>query len=172
VTAATVVFADDGSEDAQHAIAVAGELLGAHRALFVHVRLLPVPQIVAAGEDEESYTAFEQAQQREVDRISAEGVEAAARAGSEAEAVVAAADSVAGVRGVRAVCKATSPARSHAYRRATDTRRRKRSRRWPTARGRRSTRSSEIHTTRAASSRPHRPSGAGACCSWSRRTTA
>jgi len=97
--AATVVFAYDGSEDAQRAIAVAGELLGAHRALIVHVRLLPVPQIVAAGEDQESYTAFEQAQQREVDRVSAEGVEAAVRAGFEAEAVVAAADSVAGVWG-------------------------------------------------------------------------
>jgi len=99
VMAATVVFAYDGSEDAQRAIAVAGELLGAHRALIVHVRLLPVPQIVAAGEDEEPYTAFEQAQQREVDRVSAEGVEAAVRAGFEAEAVVAAADSVAGVWG-------------------------------------------------------------------------
>jgi nucleotide-binding universal stress UspA family protein len=97
--AATVVFAYDGSEDARRAIAVAGELLGAGRALIVHVRLLPVPQIVAAGEDEEPYTAFEQAQQREIDRVSAEGVEAATRAGFDAEAVVAAADSVAGVWG-------------------------------------------------------------------------
>jgi nucleotide-binding universal stress UspA family protein len=97
--AATVVFAYDGSEDAQRAIAVAGELLGAHRAVIVHVRLLPVPQIAGAGEGDEPYTAFEQAQQREADRISAEGVEAAERAGVEAEAVVAAADSIAGVWG-------------------------------------------------------------------------
>jgi nucleotide-binding universal stress UspA family protein len=95
--ATTVVFAYDGSEDARRAIAVAGELLGARPALIVHVRLLPVSQIVAAGEDEEPYTAFEQAQQREIDRVCAEGLEAAARAGFDAEAVVAAADSVAGV---------------------------------------------------------------------------
>jgi nucleotide-binding universal stress UspA family protein len=97
--AATVVFAYDGSEDAQRAIAVAGELLGTRRAVVVHVRLLPVPQIVSAGEGREPFTTFEQAQQREVDRVSAEGVEAAERAGFEAEAVVAAADSVAAVWG-------------------------------------------------------------------------
>jgi nucleotide-binding universal stress UspA family protein len=97
--AATVVFAYDGSEDAQRAIVVAGEILGARRAVIVHVRLLPVPQIVSAGAGGETYTAFEEAQQREVDRVSAEGVEAAERAGFEAEAVVAAADSVAGVWG-------------------------------------------------------------------------
>jgi nucleotide-binding universal stress UspA family protein len=97
--AATVVFAYDGSEDAQRAIAVAGELLGTRRAVIVHVRLLPVPQIVTAGEGGEPYTAFEEAQQREVDRVSAAGVEAAERAGFEAEAIVAAADSVAGVWG-------------------------------------------------------------------------
>jgi nucleotide-binding universal stress UspA family protein len=97
--AATVVFAYDGSEDAERAIAVAGGLLGTRRAVIVHVRLLPVPQIVGAGEGGEPYTAFEQAQQREVERVSAAGVEAAARAGFEAEAVAAAADSVAGVWG-------------------------------------------------------------------------
>ena len=72
----------------------------------------------------------------------------------------------------RAVRKATSPMRSYAYRRAIDPRRRKGSRLWPTARGRRSTRSSEIHGRRAASSRPHPPGSASACCSSSRRTTA
>lgn len=99
VMAATVVFAYDGSEDAQRAIVVAGELLDADRAVIVHVRLLPVPQIVGAGEGGEPYTAFEQAQEREADRVSAQGVEAADRAGFEAEAVVAAADSIAGVWG-------------------------------------------------------------------------
>jgi nucleotide-binding universal stress UspA family protein len=97
--AATVVFAYDGSEDAQRAIAMAGEVLGAKHAVIVHVRLLPVPQIVTAGESSEAYTAFEKAQQEEVERVSAEGVEAASRAGFEAEAVVAAADSVADVWG-------------------------------------------------------------------------
>jgi nucleotide-binding universal stress UspA family protein len=97
--AATVVFAYDGSEDAERAIATAGEVLGAKRAVIVHVRLLPVPQIVTAGEGGDAYTAFEKAQQQEVERVSAEGVEAANRAGFEAEAVVAAADSVADVWG-------------------------------------------------------------------------
>src|SRR5689334_1453489 len=97
--AATVVFAYDGSQDARRAIAAAGELLDADRAVIVHVRLLPVPQIVSAGEGREPYTAFERAQQQEVDRVAAEGVDAASRAGFEAEAVLAAADSVAGVWG-------------------------------------------------------------------------
>lgn len=97
--AATVVFPFDGSEDARRAIAVAGELLGALRAVIVHVRLLPVPQIAGAGEGGDVFTAFEDAQHREVERVSAEGVGAAERAGFEAEAVVAAADSVAGVWG-------------------------------------------------------------------------
>jgi nucleotide-binding universal stress UspA family protein len=97
--AATVVFPYDGSEGAQRAIAAAGELLGPRRAVIVHVRLLPVPQIGGAEEGGEAYTAFEEAQRHEVDRVSAEGVAAAERAGFEAEAVVAAADSVADVWG-------------------------------------------------------------------------
>ena len=97
--AATVVFAFDGSQGAERAIAAAGQLLGTKSAVVVYVQLLPVPQLVSAGEGDEPRTAFAEAQQHEVDRIATAGVEAAQRAGFEAEAVVAAADSVAGVWG-------------------------------------------------------------------------
>ena len=98
--AATVAFACDGSEDAERAIAVAGELLGAHRAVIVIARLLRCRRSRAQA-SAGPCTALEQAQQREADPVCAEGVAAAERAGFEAEAVAAAADSIAGVWGRR-----------------------------------------------------------------------
>jgi nucleotide-binding universal stress UspA family protein len=95
--AATVVVAYDGSEDARRAVTVARDLLDAERAIIVHVRVLPMPPLIgadpAAGQSDSPY----EEQERQADRVVADGVEAAKQAGFEAEAVVKTADSMTGV---------------------------------------------------------------------------
>ena len=95
--AGTVVFAYDGSEDAQRAVAVASDLLQARRAIVVHVRVVPLPPIIGADPEAGRSGPADDVQARQADRIVVEGVDVAARAGFEAEPVGKTADSVTGV---------------------------------------------------------------------------
>ena len=95
--AGTVVFAYDGSEDAQRAVAVASDLLQARRAIVVHVRVVPLPPIIGADPAAGPSGPADDVQARQADRIVVEGVDVAARAGFEAEPVGKTADSVTGV---------------------------------------------------------------------------
>jgi nucleotide-binding universal stress UspA family protein len=95
--AGTVVFAYDGSEDARRAVAVATDLLQARRAIVVHVRILPPPPIIGADPEAGQSGPADDVQARQADRIVAEGVDVAARAGFAAEPVGKTADSVTGV---------------------------------------------------------------------------
>jgi nucleotide-binding universal stress UspA family protein len=95
--AGTAVFAYDGSEDAQRAVTVARDLLQVERAIIVHVRVLPLPPIIGADPEAGEFGSPDDVQERQADRIVAEGVDVANRAGFEAEAVVETADSMTGV---------------------------------------------------------------------------
>jgi nucleotide-binding universal stress UspA family protein len=95
--AGTVVLAYDGSADAQRAVETARELLAAEKAVVVHVRVLPMPPIIGADPGGEQSDSPDAAQERQADRIVSEGVDAATKAGFDAEGVVKTADSMTGV---------------------------------------------------------------------------
>jgi nucleotide-binding universal stress UspA family protein len=95
--AGTVVFAYDGSEDAQRAVAVASDLLQARRAIVVHVRVVPLPPIIGADPEAGPSGPADDVHARQADRIVVNGVDVAARAGFQAEPVGKTADSVTGV---------------------------------------------------------------------------
>jgi nucleotide-binding universal stress UspA family protein len=95
--AGTAVFAYDGSEDAKRAVAVARDVLRVDRAIVIHVRVLPLPPIIGADPEAGEFGSPDDVQERQADRIVADGVEVARAAGFEAEAVVKTADSMTGV---------------------------------------------------------------------------
>ena len=93
----TVVIAYDGSDDAQHAIAVARDVLSAERAVVVHVRVVPQPPIIGADPEGPQSESPDDIHRQQADRTVAEGVDVASRAGFAAEPVVETADSMTGV---------------------------------------------------------------------------
>ena len=95
--AGTAVFAYDGSEDAQRALTVARGVLQVDRAIVVHVRVLPPAPIIGADPEGGEFESRDDVTERQADRVAADGVDAANRAGFEAEAVVETADSITGV---------------------------------------------------------------------------
>ena len=95
--AGTAVFAYDGSEDAQRALTVARDVFQVDRAIIVHVRVLPPPVIIGSDPEAGEFGSRDDVTERQADRVAADGVEAATRAGFEAEAVVDTADSMTGV---------------------------------------------------------------------------
>ena len=96
--AGIVVLTYDGSEDARRAIAVAGELLRGGPAALVHVQIQMPPAIIGAAPDgpaeEEAVQRYMEARSR---RVLDEGLDVAAKAGFEPEAVNRIADPGAGV---------------------------------------------------------------------------
>jgi nucleotide-binding universal stress UspA family protein len=96
--AGIVVLTYDGSEDARHAIAVAGELRGGRPAVVVHVQVqIPPPMIGAAPAGPTEDEAVERYMEARSRRVLDEGLDLASKAGFEPEGVNRIADGVAGV---------------------------------------------------------------------------